>query len=122
MNPKGPTPDAARTETISDGGSLLNRVLFGLPDAESRITHVTELPARAARTSGWPSWAAPEVVDALRESGVEAPWTHQIRTAELAAEGTHVVVCTGTASGKSLGYQLPVLTELRRDPRATALY
>ncbi|MFF0500531.1 DEAD/DEAH box helicase [Nocardia aobensis] len=122
MNPKGPTPDAARTETISYGGSLLNRVLFGVPDAESRITHVTELPARAARTSGWPSWAAPEVVDALRESGVEAPWTHQIRTAELAAEGTHVVVCTGTASGKSLGYQLPVLTDLRRDPRATALY
>lgn len=122
MNPKGPTPDSARTETIGYGGSLLNRVLFGVPDSESRITHVTELPARAARTGGWPSWAAPEVVDALRESGVEAPWTHQIRTAELAAEGTHVVVCTGTASGKSLGYQLPVLTDLRRDPRATALY
>jgi DEAD/DEAH box helicase domain-containing protein len=36
--------------------------------------------------------------------------------------GQHVVVCTGTASGKSLGYQLPVLTTLRQDPHATALY
>ncbi|WP_062994564.1 DEAD/DEAH box helicase [Nocardia mikamii] len=122
MNPKGPGSDAAPAETTGYGTSLLNRVLFGVPDAESRITHVTELPARAARSTGWPSWAAPDVVDALRESGVDAPWTHQIRTAELAAAGTHVVVCTGTASGKSLGYQLPVLTDLRRDPRATALY
>ncbi|PPJ39775.1 DEAD/DEAH box helicase [Nocardia nova] len=122
MNPKGPGSDAAPAETSCYGTSLLNRVLFGVPDAESRITHVTELPARPARITGWPSWAAPEVVDALRESGVDAPWTHQIRTAELAASGTHVVVSTGTASGKSLGYQLPVLTDLRRDLRATALY
>ncbi|MFG3518843.1 DEAD/DEAH box helicase [Nocardia nova] len=122
MNPKGPRSDPAPAEAIGYGTSLLNRVLFGVPDAESRITHVTELPARSARITDWPSWAAPEVVDALRESGVEAPWTHQIRTAELAASGTHVVVCTGTASGKSLGYQLPVLTDLRRDSRATALY
>lgn len=122
MNPKGPRSAPTPAEAIGYGTSLLNRVLFGVPDAESRITHVTELPARPARITDWPSWAAPEVVDALRESGVEAPWTHQIRTAELAASGTHVVVCTGTASGKSLGYQLPVLTDLRRDPRATALY
>ncbi|WP_227984781.1 DEAD/DEAH box helicase [Nocardia spumae] len=122
MNAKGAATDQAPEETISYGRSLLNRVLFGVSDAESRITHVTELPARAAQTTIWPSWAAPEVVEALRESGVEAPWSHQIRTAELAAGGSHVVVCTGTASGKSLGYQLPVLTELQRDPRATALY
>ncbi len=50
------------------------------------------------------------------------PWSHQTRTAELAAGGQHVVVSTGTASGKSLGYQLPVLTALREDSKATALY
>ena len=31
-------------------------------------------------------------------------------------------MATGTASGKSLAYQLPVLTALAADPRATALY
>ncbi|MBB5913387.1 DEAD/DEAH box helicase domain-containing protein [Nocardia transvalensis] len=101
---------------------MLNRVLSGLPDADDRLTHVTELPARAAQTTEWPSWAPAEVVDALRESGIDAPWSHQMRTAELAAGGRHVVVCTGTASGKSLGYQLPVLSSLLREPRATALY
>ncbi|NKY84386.1 DEAD/DEAH box helicase [Nocardia veterana] len=122
MNPKGPTSQPATSEAISYGRSLLNRVLFGVPDGASRITHVTELPARPAQVAAWPSWADPDVVAALRESGVRQPWSHQIRTAESAAAGEHVVVSTGTASGKSLGYQLPVLTDLRRDPQATALY
>ncbi|WP_433682063.1 DEAD/DEAH box helicase [Nocardia sp. CA-119907] len=101
---------------------MLNRVLNGGPDNDPRLTHVVELSARPAATTTWPDWAAPDVVAALRATGVEAPWTHQIRTADLAAGGRHVVVSTGTASGKSLGYQLPVLTALREDPLATALY
>ncbi len=58
----------------------------------------------------------------MRATGVEAPWIHQSRAADLAFSGAHVVVSTGTASGKSLAYQLPVLTALQADPRATALY
>ena len=50
------------------------------------------------------------------------PWTHQVDAATLAYTGRHVVVATGTASGKSLAYQLPVLTALPADPKATALY
>ncbi|MGY4100355.1 DEAD/DEAH box helicase [Nocardia sp. R16R-3T] len=101
---------------------MLNRVLNGDPDDDDRLTHVVELAARPATTTTWPDWVAPDVVAALRSAGVEAPWTHQTRTADLAASGRHVVVSTGTASGKSLGYQLPVLTALREDPLATALY
>jgi len=99
---------------------LLNRVRNS-PD-DPRLTHVAEQPARTARTTGWPRWAPPEVVAAFTAAGVPAPWSHQTETAELAASGKHVVVSTGTASGKSLGYQLPVLTALRRDPKATAIY
>ncbi|WP_416382589.1 DEAD/DEAH box helicase [Nocardia beijingensis] len=122
MNP----PDSAlrgrpRTE-LSYGTSLLNRVLTGAPDDDPRLTHVAELPARAADHSAWPAWASPEVVAALRETGIEAPWSHQVETADRAFQGQHVVVSTGTASGKSLGYQLPVLTALQADLKATALY
>lgn len=106
----------------SYGRSLLNRVLSGAPDTDARLTHITEVPARAAVTTEWPAWAPPAVVDALRAAGIGRPWSHQATTAELAASGRHVVVATGTASGKSLGYQLPVLTALHEDPRATALY
>ncbi len=104
------------------GAELLARVLAGAPRAESPLTHLAELPARAAAFADWPQWADRDVIAALGERGVLRPWQHQAAAAALAHEGRHVVVSTGTASGKSLAYQLPVLTALRRDPRATALY
>ena len=106
----------------SYGRQLLNRVLAGTPNHEEPVTHIAELPARASSYGQWPAWAHPEVVAALRDSGIPLPWTHQEHAATLAAGGTNVVVATGTASGKSLAYQLPVLTALAEDPRATALY
>jgi DEAD/DEAH box helicase domain-containing protein len=104
------------------GRRLLTRVLAGVPAGESPLTHVADLPARIATHTDWPSWADPAVVDALRGTGVPRPWTHQVDAATLAHTGHHVVVATGTGSGKSLAYQLPVLTALRADPKATALY
>jgi DEAD/DEAH box helicase domain-containing protein len=101
---------------------LLDRVLAGVPDGESPLTHVDVLPARPARTVPWPLWASPPVVAALYECGIAAPWSHQVAAADAAWRGEHVVIATGTASGKSLGYQLPVLTTLVEQPRATALY
>ncbi|TQF74986.1 DEAD/DEAH box helicase [Rhodococcus spelaei] len=112
-------PDADAT---SYGHSLLGRVLAGTARGEDPLTHVAELPARQSQYAQWPAWAHPEVVDALRENGIPLPWTHQAEAAEHAAAGSHVVVATGTASGKSLAYQLPILTALAEDPLATALY
>lgn len=51
-----------------------------------------------------------------------SPWRHQAEAASLAWAGRQVVVATGTASGKSLAYQLPALSRLPTDPHATALY
>lgn len=104
------------------GAELLARVLAGVSRAESPLTHLAELPARVAAFADWPQWADRDVIAALGERGVIRPWQHQAAAAALAHEGRHVVVSTGTASGKSLAYQLPVLTALRQDPRATALY
>ena len=39
-----------------------------------------------------------------------APWAHQAAVAEHARGGRNVIISTGTASGKSLGYLLPALT------------
>ncbi|WP_179775859.1 DEAD/DEAH box helicase [Amycolatopsis endophytica] len=101
---------------------LLHRVTAGIPDAANPVTHVAELPAREARHVEWPSWADERVVTALRSTGVDEPWEHQAEAASLAFEGRHVVVSTGTASGKSLCYQLPVLSTLAGDDKACALY
>ena len=62
------------------------------------------------------------MVRAFVDRGIEAPWSHQLAAANLAHDGRHVVLSTGTASGKSLAYQLPILTSLKDNSRARALY
>jgi DEAD/DEAH box helicase domain-containing protein len=86
------------------------------------LRHVADLPPRQGRRQGWPEWADPEVVQAFVDRGIEAPWSHQLAAANLANAGRHVVLSTGTASGKSLAYQLPILTALKADSRARVLY
>jgi DEAD/DEAH box helicase domain-containing protein len=106
----------------SYGGELLGRLLAGVPRGERPLTHTRELPAQQAQVVPWPGWVAPSVRGALVGRGVQRPWSHQVSAAEHAHAGRHVVLATGTASGKSLAYQLPVLSALATDPRATALY
>jgi DEAD/DEAH box helicase domain-containing protein len=103
-----------------DGHGLLQRLLAG--GGESSLRHVTTIPARAATVVDWPVWVPDRLRMSLVAAGVSAPWAHQVAVAEQARAGRHVVVATGTASGKSLAYQLPVLTELLADAGATALY
>ena len=99
---------------------LLERLASGRP--ASPLTHVESLHARPGRSAAWPDWVPPLLLDRLALAGVAAPWEHQVQAASLAAAGTSVVIATGTASGKSLAYQLPVLSALLADPKATALY
>lgn len=102
------------------GGSLTAAVSRRLPG--STCTYLTTLPPRPATYAPWPEWVDPAVRAALNETGITHLYTHQERCAQLARAGRDVVVSTGTSSGKSLGYQLPVLTALAEDPRACALY
>lgn len=107
----------------SFGSELLAAVAGGAADDRPpSLLHVAEMPARAARTARWPSWVRPEIVAALNTHGIEAPWSHQVEAAELAWAGRDVVISTGTASGKSLAFQLPILQALAGDARARALY
>ncbi len=101
---------------------LLDRVLAGVPHGEHPLRHVRELPERPATAVDWPDWVPADLRTALAGAGVDRPWAHQVEAATHVREGRHVVIATGTASGKSLAYQLPVLTALTEDPRATALY
>jgi DEAD/DEAH box helicase domain-containing protein len=101
------------TSPLSRSGSELVRRLAAVPGREDRLTHVETLAPRAAVFGDWPDWVAPDVREALVARGVERPWLHQVQAAELAHAGHHVVLSTGTASGKSLAYQLPALTAAR---------
>jgi DEAD/DEAH box helicase domain-containing protein len=64
----------------------------------------------------------PALASALREAGIESLWSHQAEALESALDRGHTIVTTGTASGKSLAFNLPVLDTLARDRAARALY
>lgn len=88
-------------------------------DAPRQVTHVERLPARRGARVDWPAWVPRDLVRRVRARGIDRPWRHQIRAAELARSGQHVVIATGTGSGKSLGYLLPVIADVLT-PRTSA--
>lgn len=94
----------------------------GEPGTTSTITHVRTEPARPSSPVDWPDWVHPALREHLSDHGITLPWSHQVTTADLARAGRDVVVATGTASGKSLGYQLAITDALLHDPAASCLY
>ena len=96
--------------------------LLGGGAEPEQLMHVHQIPARRAVTAPWPEWAHPDVVAAYQSLGIQEPWAHQMEAAGAAHDGRHTIIATGTASGKSLAYQLPVLDAIHRtslDDRAT---
>jgi DEAD/DEAH box helicase domain-containing protein len=101
------------------GSSGVGRILaYGA--ASGRLTHLERLPPRAGRQVPWPAWLPPELTAAFAAAGITRPWAHQAAAADLAHSGQSVIMSTGTASGKSVGYLAPALTAIAAG--ATVLY
>src|SRR4051794_11422696 len=77
--------------------------------------------ARPGQAVPLPDDLHPSLLEALSTAGIDALWSHQAEALEAAREGS-VMVTSGTASGKSLAFNLPVLDTLAHDPRARAIY
>src|SRR5690242_12057667 len=80
------------------------------------------LPARPARYAPFPAGLDQRLASALAERGVTRLYTHQVEAVERALREQDVVVVTPTASGKTLCYNLPVLSAILRQPDTRALY
>src|SRR3954464_14762704 len=89
--------------------------------SDERLVTQAREPARAADSVPVPDDLHPALRDGLAAAGIQSLYAHQARALEAAAEHP-VVVTTGTASGKSLCFNLPVLDVLCSDTRARALY
>jgi DEAD/DEAH box helicase domain-containing protein len=79
-------------------------------------------PARAGREESLPEEIDPALVSALVAGGITSVWRHQAQVWEAAERGENVIVTTGTASGKSLAFNLPVLDAIAADPKTRVLY
>lgn len=88
--------------------------------SDPRVSHVHHIPARSGRTAAWPPWIPADLLESLGNLGIDSPWEHQARAMEAAHGGRHVLLSTGTASGKSLAYLAPIAVATRAgcDPAA----
>ncbi|NCO66280.1 MAG: DEAD/DEAH box helicase [Candidatus Aquicultor secundus] len=87
-----------------------------------QIVHERVLPTKAA------SFATPEgglpdgVKERLSRIGIDELYIHQAKALDLVRDGKNVLVVSGTASGKSMCYNLPVLEEMLGNKKTHALY
>lgn len=80
------------------------------------------LPAQPPDFSHWETGELGVLAPIIDRAGWKQLYCHQAESLRLAREGNHVVIATGTASGKTLCYNLAILESLIREPQARALY
>ena len=92
------------------------------PDTAPNFFAWRTTPARAAQTHPFPT----DLPDALRETlstrNIHSLYSHQLSAWTQIRAEKNIILATGTASGKTLSYNLPVLTTMLRNPEARALY
>ncbi len=93
----------------------------GSPDYAGQVVYVRDVPARPARFADPAYPLAPAVSAMLESRGIQRLYCHQADALDRVHNGEDVLVVTGTASGKSLCYVVPIIEALIADPDATAL-
>ena len=83
---------------------------------------IRELPSRPAIIEPFPSEMSGLLVERLALQGIAGLYPHQRAGLDALIAGRNVVVATGTASGKTLVYNLAFAAAALEDPRSTALY
>ncbi len=86
------------------------------------VTHWETLEARPAQFAEFPGAVDARLRAALQQKGIKQLYSHQAAAFEQLQSGKNVVLVTPTASGKTLGYNLPVLNRILQDDAARALY
>jgi DEAD/DEAH box helicase domain-containing protein len=101
--------------------SLAWERLLEAGEIDERLVATSLVEPRAAQLVAPPGSLSLDLVEALVRAGIDELYSHQVEALERAREG-NVIITSGTASGKSLSFNLPVLDAIARDPKARALY
>lgn len=79
-------------------------------------------PPRAAQTYPFPTDLPGQLREALSTRGIDQLYSHQFSAWTHVRAHKNIILATGTASGKTLAYNLPVLAAMLQDSEARALY
>src|SRR5215471_38689 len=101
--------------------SPLAEFLRELKKSES-VSGYHHIPPREPRLVDFPPALDARLRHALKQRGIEKLYSHQADAFDLTRSGKNAVIVTPTASGKTLGYNLPVLQTIVENPDARALY
>jgi DEAD/DEAH box helicase domain-containing protein len=88
---------------------------------DGRLVATSFESPREAVAVPFPSDLPPALVEGLARGGIDRLYAHQNEALGEAGSG-NLIVTSGTASGKSLSFNLPVLERLAADPITRALY
>jgi len=80
------------------------------------------IPSRPSQSSPFPNTLHPALLGGLRLQEFQNLYIHQVESWDYLHSGKNIVVVTGTASGKTLCYNLSVIDNLIREPQARALF
>ncbi len=92
------------------------------PEISGNLTSWVRTTPKQADFSGFPQNLETILTQNLLAEGIHALYSHQAKAYDLLKQGKNLVIATGTASGKTLCYNLPVLDTLIKDSAGTALY
>ncbi|MHB1455540.1 MAG: DEAD/DEAH box helicase [Armatimonadota bacterium] len=84
-------------------------------DYLDQIVYVREIPAREAEFAETRSPLSDPVIRMLRQKGIEQLYTHQAQAVDLIHSDCNPLIVTGTASGKSICYLIPIIEMLHED-------
>ena len=90
-------------------------------DIQPNFVFSTSIPEVAPAFAGFPPNLSPALTQALAGFGITQLYSHQRAAWELSSTGSNIVITSGTASGKSLCYYLPILDRLLNHPEDKAL-
>ncbi len=92
------------------------------PLLRNDIAYSHDFPLREAQYDDFPGGVHPALVNALRDMSIDSLYSHQFASWRFIKDGKNVVISSGTASGKTLCYNLPIVDTLLRQSETTALY
>lgn len=92
------------------------------PSILNNISTWQVIPSRSAQLEAFPPDLNQDLIEVLKSQGINQLYCHQLRCWNLLKARKNVVITTGTASGKTYCYNLPILDALLSDENSRALY
>ena len=92
------------------------------PETAPNLIAWQTLPSRPAQTHPFPTDLPAPISQTLIAFGIHSLYSHQLEAWIHSRNRENIILSTGTASGKTIAYNLPVISELITNPNARALY